>query len=89
LGESAESDFEQFGYELRRGETLLIFASGISSTTPPGFLAAETAVANALEGKQDLSAAELVAAVQTSLATEDHDHDQRDRSILAVKRTTA
>ncbi len=89
LGESAESDFEQFGYELRPGETLLIFTSGISNTTLAGSLAAETAVANALEGKQDLSAAELVAAVQANLAAEDPDHGHHDRSILAVKRTMA
>jgi len=89
LGESAESDFEQFGYKLRPGETLLIFTGGISSTASAGFLAVETAVASALEGKQDLSATELVAAAQAALTAEDPDHGRHDHSILAVKRTMA
>ena len=61
LGESVGADFEPFGYELRPGEALLIFVGDISDTTPTATLAAETAVANVLEGKHRLSAAELVA----------------------------
>ncbi len=90
LGESAEADFEQFGYELRPGETLVIFAGGVNSDAGAGDrLAAEAAVANALEGKHGLSAAELVAVAQASLAARDPDYECHDRSILAVKHTTA
>jgi phosphoserine phosphatase RsbU/P len=88
LGESAEADFEQFGYELRPGETLLIFTGG-SIADAAGCLATETAVANALQGKHDLAAAELAAAAQAALIAQNPDHERRDRSILAVKRTTA
>ena len=90
LGESPEADFEQFGYELRPGETLMVFTGGIRDVADgEGCLAAETAVANALEGKHDLSAAELVAAAQATLIAQNPDHECHDRSILAVKRTTA
>ena len=90
LGESPEANFEQFGYELRPGETLLIFAGGIRSIAGgDGSLAAETAVANALEGNHDLSATELVAAAEAALLAENPDREGHDRSILAVKRTTA
>ena len=90
LGESAEAVFEQFGYELRPGETLMIFTGGICGIPDgKGCLAAETAVANALEGKHDLSAAELVAAAQAALSSQNPDHECHDRSILAVRRTTA
>jgi phosphoserine phosphatase RsbU/P len=89
LGESAEAGFEQFCYELRPGETLLVFTGGISNPTDAGCLAAETAVANALEGKHALSPGELIALVQAVLGAEDPDHDRQDRSFLAVKRTTA
>lgn len=89
LGESAEADFEQFGYELRPGETLLIFTSDASSAAGAGILALETTVASALEGKHALSAAELVAASQAALAAADLNCNRQDGSILAVKRTTA
>jgi serine phosphatase RsbU (regulator of sigma subunit) len=87
LGESPEADFEQFGYELRPGETLLIFTGGTADGE--SCLAAETALANALEGKHALSAAELLAVAQTALDAQNPAHEHHDRSILAVKHTTA
>ncbi len=87
LGESVGADFEPFGYELRPGEALLIFVGDISDTTPTATLAAETAVANVLEGKHRLSAAELVAESQAALTAQAPDHERRDRSILVVRRT--
>jgi phosphoserine phosphatase RsbU/P len=87
LGESPEAAFEQFGYELRPGETLMVLAGGIADGE--GSLAAETALANALEGKHSLTAAELVAVAQAALNAQNPDQESRDRSIVAVKRTTA
>jgi len=58
VGREPEASFEQFGYELRPGETLMILAGIHGIADGEGCLSAETAVANALEGKHDLSAAE-------------------------------
>jgi serine phosphatase RsbU (regulator of sigma subunit) len=88
LGESVEANFEQSGYELRPGETLLIFVDGVADRPLAASLAAETAVANALEGKHSLSAAELVAVAQTALSAQGPGHECHDRAVLAVKRTT-
>jgi serine phosphatase RsbU (regulator of sigma subunit) len=83
LGESPEAGFEQFSYELRPGEALMIFAGG------EGDVSADAVLVEALKGKLDLSAAELVAAAQAALDAQDADHDCYDRSILAIKRTRA
>ena len=88
LGESPEAEFEQFGYELRPGETLMVLAGVHDGPDSEGCLAAETALANALEGKHDLSAAEMIAMAQAVLEAQGTVPDCRDRSILAVKRTT-
>ena len=89
LGESPEADFEQFGYELQPGEALAIFTDSFRDAADgQGRVLGEAGLADALQGKLDLSAAELVAAAQAALdahaAGEGH-----DRSILVVKRTTA
>ncbi len=90
LGESPETAFEQLGYELRPGEALVIFTCGSPRAAQgDGCLAAETAVANALEREHNLSAPELVAAVQAALDVQNPDHKCHDHSILAVKRTMA
>lgn len=87
LGESPEAEFEHFGYELQPGESLLILAGEAAKSK--GSVSAESALTTALEGKLDLSAAELVAAAQAALDALDTDDQSHDRSILIIKRTTA
>ena len=67
LGESPEADFEQFGHELQPGEALVVVATG---TGDPASCCpiSEAALAEALQGKLDLSAAELVAAAQEAIS---------------------
>jgi phosphoserine phosphatase RsbU/P len=83
LGESPEAGFEQFGYELRPGEVLLIFAGAKDDASVAASLA------NALKGKLDQSAAELVAVAHGALDSLDATQEGRDHSILVIKRTTA
>ena len=67
LGESPEAKFERFGCQLQPGETLAIFTDSFrDAADAQGRAFGEAGVANALQGKLDLSAAELVAAVQSA-----------------------
>jgi serine phosphatase RsbU (regulator of sigma subunit) len=83
LGESPEAGFEQFGYDLRPGEALLIFAGAKDDAS------VETVLVDALKGKLDHSAVELVATAQAALEALDTAPEGRDRSILLIRRTTA
>ena len=90
LGGSPEVDFEQYGYELQPGETLVIFTDSVrdavdGANRPWG----EAGLAEALMGKQQLAAEELVAAASEALNAYAAKPDGIDRSILVVKRTTA
>ncbi len=87
LGESPEAEFEQFGCQLQPGETLAIFTDGFRNAPDgQGRAFGEAGVANALQGKLDLSAAELVAAAEA--AFEAHAAGKgHDRSILVIKRS--
>jgi len=79
LGEGPESDFMQFGHELQPGDVLVIFTNSTHDVN-------ESALADALRGKLDLAAEELVVVAQAALNP--HDDEHHDRSILVVKRTT-
>jgi phosphoserine phosphatase RsbU/P len=83
LGESPEANFEQFGYELQPGEVLAILTGSERGGS------AEAKLVDILQGKLELSAAELVAAVQVAFDAEEGEHKAHDRSILVIKRTTA
>jgi phosphoserine phosphatase RsbU/P len=89
LGESPEAGFEQFGCELQPGEALAVFTDSFRDAADgQNRVLGEAGVAEALQGKLGLSAAELVAAAQTVL--EAHAASERqDRSILVVRRTMA
>ncbi len=89
LGESPEADFKQMCCELQPGEALAIFADGLGDDAGRRNQGpSEAEIADVLQGKLALSAAELVAAVQ--MAFDAHDVGRRcDRSILVIKRTPA
>ena len=68
LGESPEADFEQFGCELQPGEVLVIFTEGVrDAADAQGCPLGEAGVAEALLGRLDRPAEELVAAVRSRL----------------------
>jgi phosphoserine phosphatase RsbU/P len=89
LGASPEADFEQFDWELQPGEALAIFTDSFCDAADGrDRVRGEAEVAQALQGKLDHSAAELVAAAQAALGVSTG-REGLDRSILIVKRTTA
>ena len=88
LGESAESDFEQYGHELQPGEVLVVFTDSAGDAVdganrPLG----EAGLAEALQGKLHFSAEELVAVAREALSTVGSAPADRDLTILVVKRT--
>ena len=85
LGESPETDFDQFGHELQPGEALLISRRPTMRRTS----ANEAELAEAMQGKPQLSAEELVAAARESLDARAASPEGHDQTILVVKRTTA
>jgi serine phosphatase RsbU (regulator of sigma subunit) len=90
LGESPEAGFEQFSYELQPGEVLVIFTDSTrQSATVAGGPLGEASLAEAIRGKLDLSAAELVAVAQEVINTHVAAPDGQDHSLLVIKRTTA
>jgi sigma-B regulation protein RsbU (phosphoserine phosphatase) len=85
LGESPEAKFERFVCQLQPGETLAIFTDSVrDALDAQGRVFGEAGVADALQGKLDRTAAELVAAVQSAFAA--HAAKSQDRSILVIKR---
>jgi phosphoserine phosphatase RsbU/P len=89
LGESPEIDCQQFGCELQPGDALAMFTDSFhDAADDQGRLLGETGVAEALQGKLALPAAELAAIVQATLDAHAAG-ERRDRSILVVRRTTA
>ena len=81
LGEGPETDFEPFDYELQPGDAMLIFTGGESG------ILSETVLTDALNGKSDGTAEELLALARSTLDAHRTERDRRDCSILAVKRT--
>jgi phosphoserine phosphatase RsbU/P len=83
VGESPEAVFEQFSYELRPGEAMMVLAGGSGAELARGTLI-ET-----LKGRTELSAAELITAAQAAIYAHDSKQEGQDHSILVVRRTTA
>jgi serine phosphatase RsbU (regulator of sigma subunit) len=81
LGEGPETDFEPFDYQLQPGDAMLLFTGG------EGGMLSETVLADALNGKSDRTAEELLALARSTLEAHRTGHDRRDCSILVVKRT--
>ena len=87
LEEGPETKFERFACQLQPGETLAIFTDSIVYwLDAQGRVFGEAGVAEALQGKLDLTAAGLVAAVQSAFAAHAPAKDH-DRSIVVIKRT--
>jgi len=88
LGESPETDYQQFGCELQPGEALVIFTDGFrDARDQDGRPLEEAGVAAALAGKRNLSAEQIVTLVRDRLDTHAADPDGHDRTVLAIKRT--
>jgi serine phosphatase RsbU (regulator of sigma subunit) len=90
LGNGPDTDFEPWGYELAPGEAMVIFTDSIRDAAdkenrPLG----ETGLAEALQGKLQLSAEELTVAARNALLAHAANPDRCDRSIVVVKRTMA
>jgi len=81
LGESPETGFEPFDYHLQPGDAMLIFTGGQSG------ILSETVLTDALSGRSDASADELLALARATLESHLTERDRRDCSILAIKRT--
>ena len=87
LGESPETAFEQFGYELQPGEVLVIFTDNLRNAADgENRPSSESGLAAALRGKLHLSAEELVVAAREALSAQLANPDGRDLSVLVVKR---
>ena len=86
LGQSPESHYEQFGYELAPGEVLVVSSEGArDAADAQGRPLGEAGVAEALRGHLDRSAAELLTLVRRRLeAIPDASH--QDRTVLVLKR---
>jgi phosphoserine phosphatase RsbU/P len=88
LGESPESGFEQYGYELQPGEAIVLFSDGCSDTLDRhDRMFGDAEMAEALIDKLSLTAEELAAAVRNALENHGDDAHRKDRAIVVVKRT--
>jgi phosphoserine phosphatase RsbU/P len=90
LGESPETDFQQFCFDLQPGQSLVVFTEGVHNTVnQKGHPLGEAGMANVLAGKSRLSAEQLLALAQKHLEIHAAKSDCADRTILVVKRTDA
>jgi serine phosphatase RsbU (regulator of sigma subunit) len=88
LGESPETCFEQYGYELQPGEAIILFSDGCcDAESRRGRLLSDADVAKVLIGKLKLTAEELAAAVRQLLEAHGPDASNRDRAVVVIKRT--
>jgi phosphoserine phosphatase RsbU/P len=87
IGESPETDFEQFGYELAPGEALIICTDSFCDAADDRTRAlSEAVLGESLQSKLNLSAEELRITAQAVLQERNPSTEARDRSILVVKR---
>ncbi|MBN2475373.1 MAG: SpoIIE family protein phosphatase [Pirellulales bacterium] len=90
LGESPETDYEQFGYTLQPGEALVIFTDGVREARDrQGHLLTEAGVAEPLAGRLNLSAEGLANLAREQWQSHTALCARDDRTILVIKRTTA
>jgi serine phosphatase RsbU (regulator of sigma subunit) len=87
LGESPEADCEPFGCQLQPGEVLVIVTEGVrDAADAQGCPLGEAGVAEALLGRLDRPAEELVAAVRSRLEEHGPAAQGRDRTVLVIRR---
>lgn len=91
IGESPETEYEQFGYELQPGEALAIFTAGLRDTRDArGRHLGEAGVGDVLVENIHLSADLMAALVRDHCDTgADALPDREDRTLLVIKRTHA
>jgi len=87
LGESPETDYESFGYELKPGEALLIFNEGFrSAADKQGRALEESGLAELLSANMHLSADQMTSMARECLRLHAASPDQDDVAIVVVKR---
>ncbi len=90
LGESPETDYQQFGHELPPGGALVVFSTGFrDAADSKGRPLGEAGVAEPMVGRLDRSAEELVALARQTLEAHAAAPDRNDRSVVVIKRTPA
>jgi len=83
LGDGPETAFEPLSCELQSGEAMVVFSDDASESSDAKNL--ESAVAEALLARLDLSAEELVATAGETISAQDV--PGRDQTVLVIKRT--
>ncbi len=90
LGESPESSYRQFSYQLRPGEAMLIFTDGFRDALDgEGRPLGEAGMAEPLLGRLDLSADQLATLARQTLSTHAAPPERDDRTVLVIKRTAS
>jgi serine phosphatase RsbU (regulator of sigma subunit) len=88
LGEGPETRYEASGYELRPGETLVLFSEGLAATLDgEGQPLGPAGIAHLLAPRLDLPADALISLARQQLEPLSPEGDPRDRTLLVVKRT--
>ena len=90
LGESPETEYEQFGYELQPGEALAVFTAGLrdardARNRPLG----EAGVGDVLAENLHLTADLMAALVRDRCEASVSEPGSEDRTLLVIKRTHA
>lgn len=89
LGQSPETEYEQFGYELRPGEILALFTEGVRDTRDiDGQLISEAVLGQLAQENLDLSAADLLLLIRLRLENTGMPLVGRDQSLVVLKRRT-
>jgi len=90
LGESPETDYEQFGYELPPGQSLAVFTEGVRDALDrQGRPLGEAGIADALASRPRLPADQLLRLARKRLDAHAATADRSDRTILVIRRTPA
>ncbi|OHB66196.1 MAG: hypothetical protein A2V70_12690 [Planctomycetes bacterium RBG_13_63_9] len=90
LGESPETDYEPFGYELRPGEAMVLFTDGVRDAADSrGRPLGEAGVAEPLVGRLDLSADQMASLIRETLRARTAAGDRDDQTVLVIRRAKA
>jgi serine phosphatase RsbU (regulator of sigma subunit) len=86
LGAGPETDYEQFGYEMERGDCLILASEGVFGPNNGGVRGCEVEIAQTLIKKLHLPAADLAAALRKFWCNPARGQAARDRTALVLKR---
>jgi len=88
LGESPESEYEQFTYQLEPGEALVVFNKGFrNAADKQGVLLEESGLAKLLAENNQLSADQMASMARECLRLHAANQQRGDAAILVIKRT--